>query len=213
MLIVQHGEKQPLPGDPGLTARGTAQATATSAWLLAHHELAAVWTSPLRRAVETATPIAHMAGRALGTDTRLRERMNWDDPAVQSLEEFLLEWHLTSEDRAYEPPWGDSSRAAAERFLHALGDIVKTGQSGTTAVVSHGGVTIDVLRTVLGDDRLLRDAPDLIAGGVPSCAITTLAFDRGDWTLERLPSVPAAVMGNARGRPASPPGRPHRAKI
>ena len=188
MLIVQHAEKQRLPGDPGLTALGKSQANATSAWLEAHEDLVAVWTSPLRRAVETAQSIVRMAGCRLVTDTRLRERMNWDDPAMQSFDEFVLEWRLASEDRMYLPRWGNSSRAAGDRFMRALGDLVGTFGNGTAAVVTHGGVTVDALRNLLGDDRRLH-APDLIGGGVPSCAITTLAFDGDSWTVEALPSV------------------------
>jgi broad specificity phosphatase PhoE len=33
VYLVQHGEKQGLPGDPGLTAKGRQQATATGRWL------------------------------------------------------------------------------------------------------------------------------------------------------------------------------------
>lgn len=189
VLIVQHAEKRQLPGDPGLTARGAAQATATAGWLHAHEELVAVWTSPSRRAVETAAPIGRMTGLVPVTDPRLRERMNWDDPAMQPFEEFLVEWRLSSQDRTYAPRWGDSSRAAGDRFLYALGDLVGTFEHGTAAVVAHGGVTVDALRTLLGDGRLLRDAPDLIGHGVPNCAITTLDVDRDGWTVERLPSV------------------------
>jgi hypothetical protein len=37
-------------------------------------------------------------------------------------------------------------------------------------VVSHGGVTVDLLRTLLGDTGLPEQ---LIADGVPPCAVTT----------------------------------------
>jgi hypothetical protein len=48
---------------------------------------------------------------------------------------------------------------------------------GAVGAVTHGGVTMDLHRTLLGDDAL----PDgLMAHGVPSCGITTLA---GLWVL------------------------------
>ena len=188
-MIVQHAEKQRLPGDPGLTDLGTFQAKTTSEWLRAHEDLIAVWSSHSRRAVETATPIVRVTGCPLVIDARLRERMNWDDPTVQSFEEFVLAWRRTSADRGYVPRWGDSSQAAADRFLQALGDLVRTFETGTAAVVAHGGVTVDALRNLLGDDELRKDAPDLIDRGVPNCAITTLDFDGDSWTVERLPSA------------------------
>jgi broad specificity phosphatase PhoE len=59
--LVQHGEKERLPGDPGLTARGRQQATRTGRWLrgLGVHVLC---TSPMRRARETAECIASVTG-------------------------------------------------------------------------------------------------------------------------------------------------------
>lgn len=49
-------------------------------------------------------------------------------------------------------------------FVAALGE-------GPVAVVSHGGATADLLRTLLGDAAL---PSGLLAEGIPSCAITTL---------------------------------------
>jgi hypothetical protein len=47
--LVQHGEKQPLPGDPGLTQKGRQQATETGRWLRGLG-VRALYSSPLRRA-------------------------------------------------------------------------------------------------------------------------------------------------------------------
>ena len=189
VLIVQHAEKQRLPGDPGITPVGAAQAKATAAWLINHEELVAVWASPTRRAIETADPIARITGHTLVAEARLRERMNWDGPGVGSFDDFLDDWQRASVDRDYLPRSGDSSRAAGDRFIEALGDLVATYDRGTSAVVAHGGVTADALRTLLGDDVLWNESPGLIRDGVPSCAITTLAFDGHRWELERLASV------------------------
>jgi hypothetical protein len=42
---------------------------------------------------------------------------------------------------------------------------------GPVAAVTHGGVTIELLRNLLSDDAL---PPGLLATGIPPCAITTL---------------------------------------
>jgi broad specificity phosphatase PhoE len=55
--LVQHGEKEPLPGDPGLTGTGRAQAARAGQWLLGAG-VRNVCTSPIRRARETAARIA-----------------------------------------------------------------------------------------------------------------------------------------------------------
>jgi broad specificity phosphatase PhoE len=46
-----------------------------------------------------------------------------------------------------------------------------TGRPGPVAAVSHGGATVDLLRTLLGDHAL---PPHLLDRGIPACAITTL---------------------------------------
>ena len=63
---------------------------------------------------------------------------------------------------------GESSRPGRERLRSFLAGLA--GGRGPVAVVSHGGVTVDLLRNLLGDDGLpLRLAEDHI----PPCAITT----------------------------------------
>jgi broad specificity phosphatase PhoE len=164
--IVQHGEKERLPGDPGLTARGREQAALAAEWLRAQ-ELTEVWSSPLRRARETAAPIADAAGLAVAVDARLTERMNWD--GAVAIGEFLDDWALATADRDFEPRGGDSSRQAGERFRSFVAD--RAEDEAVLAVACHGGITVDLLRTLLGNDAV---PSVLLREGVPSGAITTL---------------------------------------
>jgi len=62
LLIVQHAENQATPGDPGLSETGLVQAQA-AAEKLARLTVGALYSSPLRRALETARPIASQLGR------------------------------------------------------------------------------------------------------------------------------------------------------
>jgi broad specificity phosphatase PhoE len=75
VYLVQHGEKGPRPGDPGLTGLARMQATRTGRWLDGLG-VGAPWTSPMRRARETAGCIASVTGLAVQADVRLRERLN-----------------------------------------------------------------------------------------------------------------------------------------
>jgi hypothetical protein len=59
---------------------------------------------------------------------------------------------------------GDKERLPGDPGLTELGG------SGPVAVVSHGGVTVDLLRNLLGDDGL---PPRLVEDHIPPCAITT----------------------------------------
>ena len=164
--VVQHGDKQPQPGNPGLTDLGRRQAVRTAQWLR-REGLHGVFSSPLRRARETADIIAAAASVPVTEDTRLRERMNWD--GIEPFEEFLRQWAESVRDRSFVPRAGDSSAQAGERFRAFLRDLA--GTRGPVAACTHGGVTVDLLRTLAGDQAL---GPRLLHDGIPPCAITTL---------------------------------------
>jgi len=166
IYLVQHGDKERSPGDPGLTELGRRQAAVTARWLR-ETEPKALYSSPLRRARETAESVGAATGLVVRVDSRLRERLNWD--GTQAFDAFLAEWDRSTEDRDLVLDNGESSRSAGERLRLFLVDLV--GDGGPVAVVSHGGVTVDLLRNLLGDDGL---PARLIDDGIPPCAITTL---------------------------------------
>ena len=166
VYLVQHGEKEPEPGDPGLTAAGREQAARTAQWLR-DFGLSAVYSSPLKRAWETAENIASASGLAVHRDVRLRERVNWDGD--QPFDDFVAEWARCLVERDFVPGGGDSSRQAAGRLRAFLLDV--SAEPGSVVAVSHGGVIVDLLRTLLGDGAVPHA---LLYEGVPSCAITTI---------------------------------------
>jgi broad specificity phosphatase PhoE len=166
VYLVQHGDKQPGPGDPGLTELGRMQATRTGR-RLGGLGIGALWASPMRRARETAECIAAVTGLAVQTDARLRERLNWD--GSMPWEAFADLWARTAQDRDLVPGGGQSARQAGARLQEFLAGL--RGLPGPAAAVTHGGVTAELLRTLLGDDAL---PPGALAAGIPPCAITTL---------------------------------------
>ncbi len=179
VYIVQHGEKERGPGDPALTETGRAQAGRTSQWALGL-TVDAVFASDLRRARETAAIVAAPLDLDVTIDPRVRERMNWDGHG--SLDDFLADWARASEDRDFQPLLGDSSRAAGERFRAAVVDMA-AGRD-VVIVAAHGGVTYDLMRTLLGDDPIRA-----IENGVPSCAITTLEVDGTEVSVRTIANV------------------------
>ncbi|GAB3995941.1 hypothetical protein GCM10029992_14580 [Glycomyces albus] len=164
--IVQHGEKERLPGDPGLTVRGRAQAHA-AADRLRGAGVAAVYSSPLLRARQTARALAEALSLPVTVDARLSERMNWDGSVP--IGDFLREWERATADRDFEPSSGESSRAAGERFKEFL--VEHLDSAAVLAVACHGGVTVDLLRTLLGDHGV---PASLLRSGVPSGAVTVV---------------------------------------
>ena len=86
VYLVQHGEKEPVPGDPGLTRTGREQALHTGQWLRGLG-ITALYGSPMRRARETAEGIGSVTGLTVRLDARLRERLNWD--GSQTFDAFM----------------------------------------------------------------------------------------------------------------------------
>jgi broad specificity phosphatase PhoE len=81
------------------------------------------------------------------------------------MEVFLADWAASVKDRDFVPACGDSSRDAAERFRTCLVDLTK--EPGSVALVTHGGITVDLLRPLIGDDAV---PVELMQHGVTSCA-------------------------------------------
>ncbi len=183
VVIVQHGEKANTPGDPGLTALGLDQARRTARTVRGVGQPAVVLSSPLRRARETAGPVADALGVGVEVDDRLTERMNWDGES--GFDAFVREWQRATEDRDYEPTIGDSSRVAGARFLEALDEWCRRGP-GTVVAVAHGGVTVDLLRTILGDPIVGERWPTLLVDGVPPGALTRLRNDGDGFVAESV---------------------------
>jgi hypothetical protein len=103
VYLVQHGEKEPGPDDPGLTELGRMQATRTTP-LLGGLGVGALWIRPIRRARETARCIASVTGLTVQADARLRERLNWDGRVPW--EAFADLWARTADDRDLVPGVG-----------------------------------------------------------------------------------------------------------
>ena len=181
LFVVQHGEKHRIDGDPSLTDTGRAQAKSVAAFFRERGTVTAVYTSPLLRAIETAAPIAHESGVPVRVDDRLQERMNWTTDQWPELDDFLDEWHRATTDRGYQPRSGDSSFGTAERMVAFLSDIQLSPPGVEVVAVSHGGATVDLLRTLIGDTRLSRIAPSVMQEGVPPAAITSLEWTGQTW--------------------------------
>jgi len=164
--LVQHAEKELLPGDPGLTLIGVKQAERVADHLVGL-SIGAIYSSPLQRALETSEIIGERLGLVVLVDGRLAEKVNWD--GTVSYEEFVEEWDRAVKDRDYQPFGAYSSHQNAERVLEFVGAVAVDDHD--VVAVTHGGAMVDVLRTLVGDDDIPRD---LLRQGPAPTAITTL---------------------------------------
>ncbi|HET7559771.1 MAG TPA: histidine phosphatase family protein [Limnochordia bacterium] len=172
--LVRHAEKAPGPGDPGITLRGRTQAL-RAAQRLAPEQPAALFTSPQRRAAQTAAFMSARLGLVPRRDARLRERANWGDAPGQSFADFVAEWERCNEDRERIPPGGDSARAAGERLDAFLREQWRRAPDATVIAVTHGGLIVDFLLNQMSRAELARlDAEYTF---LRNTSITSLAFD------------------------------------
>ncbi|MUL83792.1 MULTISPECIES: bifunctional RNase H/acid phosphatase [unclassified Mycolicibacterium] len=161
LLLLRHGQTELSiarrysgRGNPALTEEGRRQADAAARYLVARGGIAAVVTSPLERAYETATAVA----KALGVDVRVDEDLietdfgAWEGltfaEAAQRDPELHRRW---LRDTSVEPPGGESFDAVAHRVRRARNRIIAEYGAATVLVVSH----VTPIKTIL---RLALDA-------------------------------------------------------
>jgi broad specificity phosphatase PhoE len=124
--------------DPDLDLVGVAEAR-DLARLLGGLELTRVVSSPLRRAVATAEPIASAAGLEVRVDERLADRSYG---AFDGVPEAAVVAEFGSLDDA---PGVESPAAVLERAAAVLADLVATAEGGAAVVVSHDAVIRQLL--------------------------------------------------------------------
>lgn len=159
LLVVRHGQTEwniagRIQGssDIDLDATGRAQ-VAEAAPELARYEPTRIISSDLRRAVDTARPVADLTGVEIELDKRLRERAYgpWEGLTQAEIAEQFPEEHRRW--RAQEPlqhpeieTWAELHRRTGD----AVRDIVEAGDEGTAIVVCHGGSARQIIGGILG---------------------------------------------------------------
>lgn len=178
--LVRHAIKEKAVGDVSITPKGRLQAEA-AAQFLSGLPITHTVSSPLRRAKETAEPIARMTQSTLAEDHRLRERANWGDLPGQTFEEFVAMWERCTRDPGYIPPVGDSARQAGARLCSLLSELAANHPPESSIVlVSHGGLITDYLVNTFSENELNAWHPNFVAvqsSLVPECSITKLIYD------------------------------------
>ncbi len=158
-----------------------------------------VWSSPLRRAMETAEPIARRLGLPVQIDPRLKEINAGVFQDKRGADLVVLypgayeRW--LSGDADFRIPGGESRRELAERARAAVDSIRATGRE-QVAIIAHGGVIVSAVKSLLGVP--LSEPPLAVANG----SITTIVWpDNGPVRVLALDQVGhlAAVGQGTRG--------------
>jgi probable phosphoglycerate mutase len=147
LVLARHGESEwhhdnRYAGvtDIGLTDLGLSQGRALGRWA-AGAGLSAVWTSPQRRAHDTAVPASEQTGLGLRVDERLREL---DFGVAEGLTRAEMATRLPEQlasfrrdPVAHHFDGGEDPRDAARRYAEVLAEIVAANDGGRVLVVAH----------------------------------------------------------------------------
>ncbi|RAV07841.1 histidine phosphatase family protein [Mycolicibacterium sp. GF69] len=156
LLIIRHAlplRSEPGRGsDPDLSEEGVEQAKRLPD-ALARFPISRLISSPQRRAVQTAEPVADALGLPIDIDDRLAE---YD----RDLSHYTPVEEISEEDMRRlangELPSGVDRSAFLARVKAGVEDIVKSAdREDTVALFSHGGVINAVVHDVMATERLL----------------------------------------------------------
>jgi probable phosphoglycerate mutase len=189
--LVRHGEtawnvERRLQGhiDVPLNARGLSQAEATARSLArAGERFAALYSSDLQRARQTAEAVARAHRLPATHDARLRERhyglfqgLTFDEAARHHPESYR---RFKARDPGFAlDGGGESLNGLAARVHAALAEIAGRHAGETVVVVTHGGV-LDIAHR-LATGKPLEDARDF---AIPNAALNWIERSAGRWRL------------------------------
>lgn len=194
LLVVRHGETEwnatgRIQGhlDVGLNVRGRLQAEAV-AERLAGETFSALYSSDLKRSIETAEAIGTTTGHQMILDARLRE---WDLGVLAGLIRTEAEAQFPEAYRIYVEgivdavvQEGESIRKRYERTTDGLESIAMAHNSERVVVVTHGGALDDFYRQAKGMTLEAEKDFELFNAGV-----NTFEIADGVWTLKQWGDV------------------------
>ena len=204
VYLVRHGEVHNPDGvlygrlpNFRLSADGVGMAATTGGWLVGR-DIAVVHSSPLQRAVETATAIGDTLGLPVEIDERLIESGSRFegrrfDGAAGLLRPDVLR-HLYNPLR---PSWGEPFTEVADRML-AAADAARVAAAGRDAVCVSHQLPIWVARRAV-EGKHLWHRPDRRECALAS--VTTIRYDEGGRPVSTDYNEPAGSVGRRTGKP------------
>ncbi len=198
LYLIRHaqGEENVDPsagGDAGLTEVGREQARRLAA-RLARQGLDAVYSSPLRRALETAEAVAQAAGLDVRVIDDLRElglREGEDASAYNSVAAEAIKRRLLAHPTWDAFPGAEDRLAFRRRVVGAMDRVIVEQPGRRVAVVCHGGVIQTYVAHVLGLDI---DFP-FYAFNASVTSIRALGERRALWRLNDIAHLDGLPVG------------------
>lgn len=174
LLLLRHGQTQLSVqrrysgrGNPELTALGREQVRAGAELIASRGErIAAIVSSPLQRALQTAAVVSDLTGVPVSVDEGFIETDfgQWEGLTfAEAAEQFPDEHHAWLRDATIDPPGGESFATVGERVGAARDRVIAAHAGQTVVVVSHVTPIKETLRAALdvGPSLLYRLHLDL----------------------------------------------------
>ncbi|MDY5127371.1 histidine phosphatase family protein [Actinotignum sp. SLA_B059] len=178
--LVRHGEVDNPSGElygrqPGfhLTDLGREMAGSVRDFFRGH-DVRAVISSPLERAIETATPTAHLFDLEISTDANLVEAGNNFEGINVNRNRWILAspkfwpWYINP----FRPSWGEPYTDIAARMTNAVRSGLAAARGGEAVLVSHQ-LPIWTLRSFVEGRSLAHDPRRRQCA---LCSVTSLTF-------------------------------------
>jgi len=141
----------------------------------------AIYSSPLRRAADTARAIGQACGREVIFDERLREYHMGDWTGLTGEEIAATTPGFRMDDPDLAIPNGESAQDMHRRVASLLQDWIMRHMGETIVAVSHGGTLGALIGTMLGLPVMRRHP---FAFG--NAAVTKASYENGRWRLRSL---------------------------
>ncbi|MBW2275055.1 MAG: histidine phosphatase family protein [Deltaproteobacteria bacterium] len=149
LVLVRHGRTEANAEgiwhgsiDTPLSPHGHEQARQVASYIAAEHgDAAALYSSPLQRARNTALAIAERTGLEVALETGLSEYDlgSWEGKTYRELFDEHRMFHHIKTDPDFAPHGGESPRQVVDRLVGALRRIAERHAGQRVVAVSHGG--------------------------------------------------------------------------
>jgi len=186
VLLIRHGQSRGNAEgrfgghtDTPLSARGRRQAEALAKALVGE-KFSAIYSSDLKRAVQTAEPLARVTRAKLVTSDAFRERsvgvmegLTFEEAAEQYPEQYAA---LLHRDFEHVLLGGESYRQTLDRASKKLDEIIKQHKGGRIAVFTHTGAICILSLHLMG----ALDSPELKPVWIATANCAIARFDLRD---------------------------------
>ena len=170
--------------DVSLTELGEKQVECAAQYITKTYKIDKIYSSDLKRAVQTAQRVADKTGLEIVKNKNLRELYagEWDGTSFETIQNnYAEDWKVWCDDVGNSRcTGGESVKELGERFIGELTAIAKENDGKTILIATHA-TPIRTTQCLLGG-KTLSDMKNVPWGA--NASITVVEYDNGKWDLK-----------------------------